>query len=1003
MNDKKANDIDALVEYNERPMEFKEKTWGKEEEGEFILDGVVFRGKQAFSKALEGLKTVFRKGSQKEIKGIKFKALDVRKKGAGLEIEVEMIDQGNRGIANLKLYGPNKKKENVVTVTKSKESDNKYVVILAEKIIKPLMMGLLSGVDQSEVFSECVNIEEKKNCKIKDDSLFRCPHCDKTSYSSPGLKGHITKMHKEIKENPDRMMKEGNLINTESDIKTPKKDDLYKEANKVVNLLLTEIIEISDDEDTLEEICDVTTETMEKKYTKKCENCDYEVEATKRYVAIQILSKHKETCVKKASKLSKTINCDECDLEVMDKQKMKRHKRDEHGVVSGSTSPPMKKKRRQSSDNDNIGEPMNVDIQSECENGKVEDLSLKLEEMEIDMEIDRNDHNEEEKKLKERSNSMDEKIKVREQRITSEEIAAENKKKETEKKKSLKEKEAIERKREEIKLRKQKKKNIKKKSNKLNAEIIEDKNSEDIVFNIPNIRNIPGNCKHLVNKDDVLYVVPGNGCCGPNCAAACLFQDEVFGSKLRRSMNIFFANHWHDRYQFLTQCSPGSPFVRKLRGGEIQFTDPVELINFLKKSDDAAFMWSDSEDLAIIADMYQIKIKIITTKGIMDRNPTVNWIYPDKDMEKFAELRNVDLDEMVIIHEDDLHFNLVVSINSDLATMGSLSYRFNIGPIVNKTNLDNDDKISSRTETEMNEESGMPNTVKELQMQLKKCEKSKRMIKNEYVKCETELRIKTEEAEKLKIEIKDLKQIVGLGEKLRENNLKISPPEERSDEEISDDEENIFEMRKSGFGREGPQTENLINKDQEFNCEECDYQGTRKMELKKHINLKHTMKDTYMEGTLKCRNCGEQFSAKWNLMQHRKSMHLNSVAYCRNKIEGNCVFSDDICWWNHAKKVVEENVKCYICNETFDCKAHMMNHRKKQHPSVVRVCNEYKKNNCRFVNESCWYTHESVNKNHEHINEADNSVNEPVFRKASENLEPSIVNKEEQLKEKNQK
>ena len=81
----------------------------------------------------------------------------------------------------------------------------------------------------------------------------------------------------------------------------------------------------------------------------------------------------------------------------------------------------------------------------------------------------------------------------------------------------------------------------------------------------------------------------------------------------------------------------------------------------------------------------------------------------------------------------------------------------------------------------------------------------------------------------------------------------------------------------------------------------------------------------------------------------------------------------------------------------------MMNHSKKQHPSVVRVCNEYKKNNCRFVNESCWYTHESVNKNHEHINEADKSFNEPVFRKASENLEPSIVSKKEQLKEKNQK
>ena len=28
--------------------------------------------------------------------------------------------------------------------------------------------------------------------------------------------------------------------------------------------------------------------------------------------------------------------------------------------------------------------------------------------------------------------------------------------------------------------------------------------------------------------------------------------------------------------------------------------------------------------------MYQVNIKIITTKGEADENPTVNWIYPEK-------------------------------------------------------------------------------------------------------------------------------------------------------------------------------------------------------------------------------------------------------------------------------------------------------------------------------------------------------------------------------------
>ena len=67
------------------------------------------------------------------------------------------------------------------------------------------------------------------------------------------------------------------------------------------------------------------------------------------------------------------------------------------------------------------------------------------------------------------------------------------------------------------------------------------------IYKIPNIKEVPENCKYLVNAGDVIYIVPGDGCCGPNCGAAFLFKDEVFGPKLRSGMNLFFANHWYDR------------------------------------------------------------------------------------------------------------------------------------------------------------------------------------------------------------------------------------------------------------------------------------------------------------------------------------------------------------------------------------------------------------------------------------------------------------------------
>ena len=92
-----------------------------------------------------------------------------------------------------------------------------------------------------------------------------------------------------------------------------------------------------------------------------------------------------------------------------------------------------------------------------------------------------------------------------------------------------------------------------------------------------------------------------------------------------------------------------------------------------------------------------------------------------------------------------------------------------------------------------------------------------------------------------------------------------------------------------------------------------------------------------MQSTIKCKNCGEQFSSKWNLMYHRKSKHLNTVAFCRNNLGGNCPYSDDMCWWNHGERQ-EEKVSCYICNTTFETKAHIMIHRKEEHAETVRLC-----------------------------------------------------------------
>ena len=80
-----------------------------------------------------------KKGVSGKVNDIGFKVLDNRKKGAELNIEIEITENDNRCIAVLKLYGPSKKKEFVAMVTKSKQSDSKFVTILAKLVIEPLI------------------------------------------------------------------------------------------------------------------------------------------------------------------------------------------------------------------------------------------------------------------------------------------------------------------------------------------------------------------------------------------------------------------------------------------------------------------------------------------------------------------------------------------------------------------------------------------------------------------------------------------------------------------------------------------------------------------------------------------------------------------------------------------------------------------------------------------------------------------------------------------------
>ena len=549
---------------------------------------------------------------------------------------------------------------------------------------------------------------------------------------------------------------------------------------------------------------------------------------------------------------------------------------------------------------------------------------------------------------------------------------------------------------------------------------------------IPNLKPVPSNCAQLVNKGDVVYTVPGNGACGSNAMAAHLFKDEVFGPKLKKRMNQFFAKHWEKKYKYKTQCSKESPFMRNLGGGgQISFTDPKKLIEYLENSEEAEYMWTDSEDLVVVADMYQVNIKVITTKGDKDTNPTSNWILPDKTLKEFAELKNVELEDIVLLHENDIHYNLIVSEQSELATLGSLSFRSNIGPLmeVNKENTNKNEELEANKSILKSKE------TQNIKLELKKLKESYKKLESEYLDCETRLKIKTEESEKLKIEIKDLKQILESDQ--TQNTHKCSECDasflsvndlEKHIQKVHDRrQENKCSECSSISTRTEETRKHVINEqtvDQEYNCTGCSYQATSNTELSKHLRNAHTFDNELfcneckyqaktnpelrahkidkhpLEDKIRCRICGETFATKSNLMEHRKNKHIQTVAVCQKYRVGKCIFSSKKCWWKHEEesenKTMEREFSCFNCRKTFKTKSEMMVHKKWLHKNTVQNCNLFIDDKCPFNDKSCWFIHEDVNEGQnededtsevENVEECSNTE-QSGFQDVLENLKP---------------
>ena len=69
-----------------------------------------------------------------------------------------------------------------------------------------------------------------------------------------------------------------------------------------------------------------------------------------------------------------------------------------------------------------------------------------------------------------------------------------------------------------------------------------------------------------------------------------------------------------------------------MKGKRVKFDNPDQYLKYLR-GPESALLWSDSKELLAIANLYQIEIKVITTKGPEDPNPTLNTVGPTEELQ----------------------------------------------------------------------------------------------------------------------------------------------------------------------------------------------------------------------------------------------------------------------------------------------------------------------------------------------------------------------------------
>ena len=495
----------------------------------------------------------------------------------------------------------------------------------------------------------------------------------------------------------------------------------------------------------------------------------------------------------------------------------------------------------------------------------------------------------------------------------------------------------------------------------------------------PGFKHVPKNIKHLTKSDDLVLSIVPDGACLPRAGAAHIFEDQNEGIRFRSVINT----HMVDRWSYYSE-KIAFPYKREigLGGQHVEFETAQEYLDFLRRNPhDAKFLWSDTEELVAISNLYQIDINIIETKGINDQKPSMNTIKADAKLAIFSILPKGKVPNMTVVHTGNNHYDLIVSKISRIAQK-TLS---NVQTTPEKEENIELSALKEEYELLRKEHSECLKKIEKLQNELETSKESKEVDKEYEANTEEQILLKgklegfSQECPQSepkpftcilcanKFKTKDqLEKHVSQHTNDGGINCKICTDKVKTEDELKKHitQKHANDPVACNICNQKIKTQDQLKEhlktnhtnDGDWNCDDCDHQTNSQEGLMRHLNATHHNSQQIPNPESKsfeCNFCEMKFFDRKTLEEHKKRTH-KSFKPCRNL--PNCQYGVE-CIFNH-NSVRNDLFLCYECGKETKTLSELMIHRKNNH--IVNDCINHQTNTCRHGSEKCWFNHKQL-------------------------------------------